>query len=490
MASAILANMKEEVTCPICLELLVEPLSIDCGHSFCQACITANYESMIAKEMESRCPVCRISYQLENLRPNRHVANIVEKMNEIKFCSEEGQKQEHCARHGEKLLLFCKEDGKVICWLCEHSQEHRGHHTFLIEEIAQEYQEKLQSTLNNLMAKQEEAKKLKAGIQQEITSWKNQLQKERQNIQAKFKHLKDILDSGEQDELQKLEEEKGHILKSMEESKNELIQQSQVLQNHISDLENRLQRPAVEMLQDVNDIINRTETFTLKKPKTFPEKKRKSFQIDELKRTLQVFQDLRRARRYWVHVTLTPSNNQNIVVSENKRQVMYVHYQKHGSLFLVKDNYGCQYEGIKQNYFDGILGCPSITSGKHYWEVDVSGKSAWILGVYGPPSLQTIKSFAYGQFSKYQPINGYWVIGWQNQYISYEENSICLTPIVPPSCIGVFIDYEAGIVSFFSVTQHTFLIYKFSACSFAEEVFPYFNPMQCPKPMTICQMSC
>ncbi|NP_001099143.1 tripartite motif-containing protein 5 [Oryctolagus cuniculus] len=489
MASAILANMKEEVTCPICLELLVEPLSIDCGHSFCQACITANYESMIAKEMESRCPVCRIGYQLENLRPNRHVANIVEKINEIKLSSEEGQKQEHCARHGEKLLLFCKEDGKVICWLCERSQEHRGHHTFLMEEVAQEYQEKLQSALNNLMTKQEEAEKLKAGIQQEITSWKNQLQKERQNIQAEFKHLKDILDSEEQDELQKLEEEKGHILKSMEESKHELIQQSQVIQNHISDLENCLQRPTIEMLQDVNDIIYRTETFTLKKPKTFPEKERKSFQIHELKRTMQMFQDLRHAQRYWVHVTLTPSNNQNIVVSENKRQVMYVHYHQRLNLFSLSDDHGFRY-GTRQNYFDGILGCPSITSGKHYWEVDVSGKSAWILGVYGPPLLQTTTSFAYEQVSKYRPINGYWVIGLQIQYISFEENAISLTPIVPPSRIGVFIDYEAGIVSFFSVTQHKFLIYKFSACSFSKEVFPYFNPMHCPKPMTICELSC
>jgi hypothetical protein len=45
-----------------------------------------------------------------------------------------------CALHGEKLQLFCKEDGRLICWLCERSQEHRGHHTFLMEEVAQEYQ--------------------------------------------------------------------------------------------------------------------------------------------------------------------------------------------------------------------------------------------------------------------------------------------------------------------------------------------------------------
>lgn len=140
VASAVLENMKEEVMCPICLELLVEPQSLDCGHSFCSACITGNYKSSVAKNVESRCPVCRISYQLESLRPNRHVANIIERIKELQLNSEEEQKVDLCAQHQEKLLLFCKEDGKLICWLCERSQKHRGHHTFLVEDVVQEYQ--------------------------------------------------------------------------------------------------------------------------------------------------------------------------------------------------------------------------------------------------------------------------------------------------------------------------------------------------------------
>ena len=141
MDSGILLKLKEEVTCPICLELLTEPLSLCCGHTFCQACITANNkESIVSKERESSCPVCRSSYQLGILQPNRHVANIVETLREANLSPEEEQKTDLCEHHGEKLLLFCKEDGKLICWLCERSQEHRGHHTFLMEEVAQEYQ--------------------------------------------------------------------------------------------------------------------------------------------------------------------------------------------------------------------------------------------------------------------------------------------------------------------------------------------------------------
>ena len=140
MASEKLVSLQDEVTCPICLELLTEPLSLDCGHSFCQICITANSnESLTGQERARKCPVCRINYKSGKLRPNWHLANIVQRVREVKLSLEE-QEKHLCAHHGEKLLLFCEEDGKVICWLCERSQEHHGHPTFLMEEVAQEYQ--------------------------------------------------------------------------------------------------------------------------------------------------------------------------------------------------------------------------------------------------------------------------------------------------------------------------------------------------------------
>ncbi|KAF6104372.1 hypothetical protein HJG60_011321 [Phyllostomus discolor] len=174
MDSGILLKLKEEMTCPICLELLTEPLSLCCGHTFCQACITANYkESMVSEKGQNSCPMCRSSYQPGILKPNWHMANIVKTLREAKLSPDEEQKRDLCERHGEKLLLFCKEDGKFICWLCERSQEHRGHHTFLMEEVAQEYKEKLQAALDRLRAKQQKAEKLEADIKEEGTSWKD-----------------------------------------------------------------------------------------------------------------------------------------------------------------------------------------------------------------------------------------------------------------------------------------------------------------------------
>nr|AEL20214.1 TRIM5-CypA fusion protein [Macaca fascicularis] len=292
MASGILVNVKEEVTCPICLELLTEPLSLHCGHSFCQACITANHKkSMLYKEGERSCPVCRISYQPENIQPNRHVANIVEKLREVKLSPEEGQKVDHCARHGEKLLLFCQEDSKVICWLCERSQEHRGHHTFLMEEVAQEYHVKLQTALEMLRQKQQEAEKLEADIREEKASWKIQIDYDKTNVLADFEQLREILDREESNELQNLEKEEEDILKSLTKSETKMVQQTQYVRELISDLEHRLQGSMMDLLQGVDGIIKRIENMTLKKPKTFHKNQRRVFRAPDLKGMLDMFRD-------------------------------------------------------------------------------------------------------------------------------------------------------------------------------------------------------
>ncbi|XDA84359.1 hypothetical protein R6Z07M_014165 [Ovis aries] len=311
MASGILMNIQEEVTCPICLELLTEPRSLDCGHTFCQACITANNEeSIIGQEGKKSCPVCRVSFEPGNLRPNRHVANIVQRLREVKVSPEVEQERNLCAHHGEKLQLFCEQDGKVICWLCERSQEHRGHNTFLMEEIAPQYQKMLQSCLQRLNGKKQEAEELEIKVREEMSTWKTQIQTEIQSVQGEFTKLRQILDSEEEKELRKLKDELGVILKELAESENDLVQKKLLVSSHISDVECRLQGSTMELLQDVNVILKRSETVALKKPKSFPKEQRRVFRAPDLREILRVFND---------PVTLNSSKSAN-VLSPDQRQ--------------------------------------------------------------------------------------------------------------------------------------------------------------------------
>ncbi|XP_057634483.1 tripartite motif-containing protein 30A-like isoform X1 [Chionomys nivalis] len=494
MASSVLGMVKEEVTCPICLDLMVEPVSADCGHSFCRACITLNYESSKGKEGEGICPVCRDSYLFGNLRPNWHVANIVERLTGFKSSSGEEQKVNVCAQHGEKLQLFCEKDMVAICWLCERSQDHRGHQTSLVEEVANKYKVMLQSVLEMQMANEKRCDQLKDDLQKERTFWESQIQRDVENVQKEFKEMRKFLDSKEKNEVEKLVQEEEDIVKRLEKFENELEKQRESVRDLISAVKHQLQCSNVEMLQGVNHVLTRSQTLSLKQPKMVPRKHRRIVPAPDLKSMLQMFQELRKAQRHWVHVTLPQLNNKNIVINVDKRQIQH------------RSGYRRNLQ-VSESYDLGVLGYPAIYSGKHYWEVDVSSCDAWLLGINdgrcAQPQLHAVnekgfrvlKNSIVKQDVKYQPKCGYWVIGMTNRsvYNAFEECSVThnasvllLSPTHPPTRVGVFLDREASTLSFYDVSNHGALIYRFCDCSFPDAVYPYFNPMTCSEPMTVC----
>ncbi|XP_059125424.1 tripartite motif-containing protein 30A-like isoform X1 [Peromyscus eremicus] len=494
MALSVLGVIKEEVTCRIYLDLMVEPVSVDCGHSFCRACITLNYESSKGKEGESICPVCQVRYLFGKLRPNQLLANIVERLTGFKSSPEEEQKVNVCAQHGEKLQLFCEKDMVAICSLCERSRVHCGHQTAPIEEVAYKYERKLQAVLQEQRANQKRCYEWKDDLQKEKIFWKNQIQGDVEKVQMEFKGLREFLSSKEKNEVQKLKQEEEDIMNSLAQSQSEVVKQRESVRDLISDVEHHLQCSTMEMLQGVNSVLTRSQTLRLKRPDMVPRKQTRIFQAPDLKGMLQVFQGLMDAQHYWVHVTLHRVRNKNIVINEDKRQIQHRNDSRRNLQ-------------ISETYDLGVLGYPAFHSGKHYWEVDVSRNDAWLLGLNDgkcaqpqlhAPNEKGIKA-QYNPDAKqhvnYQPKYGYWVIGMKNGsvYNAFEEcsvthnASVLVLPLTGrPSRVGVFLDREAGTLSFYDVSKYGVLIYRFCESSFPDAVYPYFNPMSCSEPMTVC----
>ncbi|XP_040613152.1 tripartite motif-containing protein 30A [Mesocricetus auratus] len=533
MALSVLVMIKEEVTCPVCLHLMVEPVSADCGHSFCHVCITLNYDSSKGKKAKGICPVCGVSFRFGTLRSNRHVANIVERLKRFKCCPEEKQKVFYCPWHREKLQLLCEKDMVAICNLCEGSQDHLDHKPAPIEEVAYKYEEKLQAALQMQMANEKRCEEWGDDYRNALTYWVNQIHSEEENVQMEFKGLREFLDSKEKSELQKLMQEKEGIMNSLAESQTELEKQREAVRDLISDVEHQLKCSTIEMLQGVNSVLTRSQALKVKQPEMVPRKQRRIFRAPDMKGMLQVFQGLMDAQRYWVHVPLSQVRNEHVAINMEKRQIQR------------QNGYGRNLP-ISETYIFGVLGFTELYAGKHYWEVDVSKCDSWLLGLNdgkcAKPQLDTLNEKGikskyaseieqhvnyqheyafdfrhkydfdnkqYGYQCKYevkddsdkklhvnyQPKHGYWVIGMTNRsvYNAFVECSVTHNASVlvlsltrPPSRVGVFLDREACTLSFYDVSNHGALIYKFYEPSFPDAVFPYFNPMESSEPMTVC----
>ncbi|XP_053537611.1 E3 ubiquitin/ISG15 ligase TRIM25 [Ictalurus punctatus] len=186
MAEANISVAQDQFSCPICLDLIKDPVAISCGHTFCMACINGCWDQEDQKGVYS-CPQCRQTFTPRPVvSKNSMLAEVVETLKktglqatrpahcsagpedvECDFCTGRKSKaiksclvclasfcethlQPHyespafkkhklveasrrlqeqiCSRHDKLLEVYCRTDQQCICMLCT-MDEHKGHDT-------------------------------------------------------------------------------------------------------------------------------------------------------------------------------------------------------------------------------------------------------------------------------------------------------------------------------------------------------------------------
>ncbi|KAL0190174.1 hypothetical protein M9458_012872, partial [Cirrhinus mrigala] len=117
-----------------------------------------------------------------------------------------------------------------------------------------------------------------------------------------------------------------------------------------------------------------------------------------------------------------------------------------------------------------ILGKEGFSSGRFYFEVQVKKKTEWTLGV----ARESINRK--GKITLI-PSNGYWTVWLRNgkEYSARDDPPVSLSLRVKPQRVGVFVDYEESLVSFYDVESSSH-IYSFTGQSFTEKLYTFFGP--------------
>ncbi|XP_059414914.1 butyrophilin subfamily 1 member A1 isoform X10 [Carassius carassius] len=131
----------------------------------------------------------------------------------------------------------------------------------------------------------------------------------------------------------------------------------------------------------------------------------------------------------------------------------------------------------------GVLGKEGFSSGCFYFEVQVKGQTEWDLGV----SRESVNRTGWISLS---PENGYWTVSlFDGEYRAHESSLVSLSLSVKPQRVGVFVDYEKGLVSFYDVESMS-LIHSFTNQSFNEKLYPFVSLgylyNEDPTPLIIC----
>ena len=127
-------NLKEEVTCSVCMQLYTNPKQLPCLHIFCLQCLN-NLARTSARFGKIKCPLCQRevavpdSGTLETLPNCFHMKNLLDIL-AIKECNNAKVTCENCERKSEEAA-YCFHCGKFWCNECMNAhnifRENRDH---------------------------------------------------------------------------------------------------------------------------------------------------------------------------------------------------------------------------------------------------------------------------------------------------------------------------------------------------------------------------
>ncbi|XP_039665645.1 E3 ubiquitin-protein ligase TRIM21-like isoform X2 [Perca fluviatilis] len=467
---------EDQFLCSICLDVFTDPVSTPCGHNFCKICITKHWNTNVP----CQCPNCK---EVFNIKPELQVNTLISEM-AAQF--RQSAQQEASSSSSEQQVSKQKEVPHVylgskrrtwmfflLCLLC----------VFMAWMVSDQKKHLVGPEKEEYEAKKAELWKTGAEIMQMI-------QKRRLKIQE-IKHSVELSDEDADREIAEGVQIFTALKESVERSQAELIETikekqkmtKQPAEGFITELEqeiSELQKRSteVEQLSQSEDHLHLLQSFTslndvppskdwtevnIHPPSYEGFVRRAVTQLEEtlseqMKKLVRV--ELKRVQQSAVDVTLDPDTaNHRLILSNDGKQV-------HAS-----DMWRNLPDNLKRFFnYVFVLAKQSFSSGRFYYEVQVKGKTAWTLGVARESvnrKGQTLPT----------PQDGYWTI-WlrnDNEYKALAGPDVLLSLKSRPQKVGVFVDYEEGLVSFYDVDAEA-LIYSFTGCSFTEKLYPFFSP--------------
>ncbi|XP_048109652.1 E3 ubiquitin/ISG15 ligase TRIM25-like isoform X2 [Alosa alosa] len=424
MAEANISVDENHFQCPICLELLKDPVTIPCGHSYCMECITKGWDIDDEKGVYG-CPQCRQTF---NPRPvlgkNPILANMVAKLKThglqsiqsdggfaepgdvdctvcigrkrkadltclecldsycaTHLCRHEelflGKKHKMvkavvdiqarvCSQHNKPLEVFCQTDEECVCVECI-TEKHQGHDV-LSPARAQEHEKSLSSF---------SPKDLPAVTVSECFSF--------DGVKTSVSHLKDMVNETCTNQV-------GLVQRSVK----------------------------FAMFQEMT-------RYQLKKYSCYPK-------LDE------------------------DTAHRHHLLSEKGTKLEWSHNPTY-----------------RRDYFRDCRQalCSEGLSRRAYWEVEWDSPFEIYIAVAYHDIART------GTNSRFGFNNKSWCLGCKNSCLTFSHNNVeTEIPGQAPSKIGVYLDHQAGILAFYGITNcdsytATYLIYRVHA-RFTEPLFPGF----------------
>ncbi|XP_051742042.1 tripartite motif-containing protein 16-like isoform X8 [Ctenopharyngodon idella] len=521
---------QDEFTCPVCLDLLKDPVTIHCGHSYCKSCITGCWDQEDEKRVYS-CPQCRQTFSPRPaLAKNTMLAELVEKLKKTElpadcyagagdvqcevctgrkykavksclvcqesFCQTHFDRHEEyhsrkphkvidatgrlqdmiCRKHDKELEMFCITDQQCICVRCK-EYEHKNHNTVSIAAQRTEKQKQLKETQMKIRQRIQQRQKDLQQLREDVESHKTAVE----DSERIFTELIHSIERSRSEVTQLIrDQEKAAV--SRAEGRLERLEQE------INDLRRR--DAELEQLSHTHDHIHFLQSFqSLSAPPESTDEPDDPFSslssfdgmgesVRQLREKLEDFckEEIKKISDRVTFTNMNPKTRNDFLRYSHQLTLDLNTANKH--LRLSERNRVINNTGTVQPYpdhpdrFDQCLQvlCRESVCGRCYWEIEWSGNNVDI-----SVSYKSISRKGWGNECAFGYNDQSWSLDCSSSSYSFRHNNIkTVLPVKSISSrIGVYVDHSAGTLSFYSVSDTMSLIHTVQT-TFTQPLYPGF----------------
>ncbi|XP_068094536.1 E3 ubiquitin-protein ligase TRIM11-like [Hyperolius riggenbachi] len=491
------ADLSEELECSLCLDIYTDPVSLRCGHNFCRVCIDRVLDSQEGSAGYS-CPECREEYK-ERPALHRNIAlrNIAERFlttqpdqeeagvrctycihspvpavmaclhcdaslcdNHLRVHSKAPKhvlcapttspETKKCSVHKKILKYYCTEDAACVCVSCRLDEEHRGHQVETLQEATKKKKKKLRNDLQKLMAETAEAEKRVQSLEERRRKAQEKADGEKERVTALFRDLRRRLEELEKRVL-------SDIMRQVQ-CNDDIIRQLEIKKAELS----RKMRHIEELchMTDPLTVLQESHTGDLCDTEDRHDKQLHDggdLDVAGISRTLHTgLADILSGVTGGIYIHVRPADilldvntaSNDLRVSGDKKMA----FRSHRSQIRLETSERFQ-------DWPQVLSSRSLSSGRHYWEVDVGGSIWWRVGMCYPSIDREGDQSLIGGNNK-----SWGLCRLGNQYsVKHNRKEIQLPDGIPSDRVRICLDYEAGQISFHALCDPIRHLHTFTA---------------------------
>ncbi|XP_048415359.1 E3 ubiquitin-protein ligase TRIM39-like [Stegostoma tigrinum] len=519
------AWLEEELICSVCLQIYTDPVILNCKHSFCKVCIEKTWDEAVFDAYP--CPECRAECKKRpHLQRNFKLASIIEEYKVqntsthlllCNYCSnkprpavktclkcEASMCPEHlrhhtessvfkshllvdptadvsqwkCSEHQEMLKIYCKEDKVCVCTLCTVFGKHKGHNCGSISEGEKELRVYFNDQTEKIRINIQSVPATLGDLQEEKQKTKDEIKQKKMKIKEKGDALRKRIESEEREMFEYLDREEKRVIVEIDAQIKDLSDKGSKVQKYFSNLSKISKEKGTIFIQMLNSEAGKLRSLS----KPFPSLHIPSLDTAKLQELAQWLEEQVERNRdvtvllYGRTPNLDPlTAHPQLAVSYNKRNVT-----------LTRQKPKCADSPGRFDCFPQVLCADSVNCGRSYWEVEVPGE-CWRVGV----CYKSLSRKGPGSECSLGMNNKSWsVCSLLGSCTALHNGNKTILPTGNPARVGVLVEFEAGVISFYKVSdKKLFLLYSFHQKTFTEPLYPALTANGYDECITMCDLS-